>query len=77
MGAFSLKYRVPPPEAVALGYTGQIAEAERKLSLLLERTARSLAALGITEEDLHTLVRRRLVERWGFAPQEQAPPTGN
>ena len=77
VSALSLKYRVPPPEAVALGYTGQIAEAERKLSLLLARTAKSLSALGITEEDLHTLVRRRLMERWGLAPPKPVPPTGN
>ncbi len=77
VSALGLKHRVPPPEAVALGYTGQIAEAERKLSLLLARTAKSLSALGITEEDLHALVRRRLTERWGLEPLKQVPPNGN
>jgi len=71
-GALSLKFRVPPPEAVARGYTSQIAEAERKLGLLLARVTRLLSPLGVTEDDLRTLVERRISERWGMPPDKAA-----
>ena len=71
-GALSLKYRVPPPEAVARGYTSEIAEAERKLGLLLARVSRLLSPLGVTEDDLRALVEQRLAERWGLTPDKAA-----
>jgi len=67
VSGLSLKYRVPPPGASGRGYAGEIADAERKLGLLLERTVKPLLPFGVTADDLNALVHTKLMARWGLA----------
>jgi len=66
----SLKYRIPPPGAAGRGYAGEIATAERKLGELLDRVAKPLLPFGVTADDLHALVHRKLMKHWGLGPPE-------
>ena len=71
IGALSLRYRMPPPGDAGRRYTGEIATAERKLDQLIDRVAKPLLPFGVTADDLHALVHRRLMERWGL-PHDKA-----
>lgn len=50
------------------GLDKDVRAAEKKLDALVARVAKSLAPLGVTGEDVHALIERRLVERWCPTP---------
>ncbi|MEO6929553.1 MAG: hypothetical protein ABI190_10355, partial [Casimicrobiaceae bacterium] len=59
----ALKYAMTRGRIIAEGLGGEILAAERKLAAQLKRVARILSPLGVTVEDLESVVERRLQER--------------
>jgi hypothetical protein len=64
IAALALRYSTPRGRIVTDGLANSIADAERKLSQLVARVARSLAPLGVTREDVRNLVETRMRERY-------------
>lgn len=63
--ALSLKYRAARGYIVAGGYDKEIRKAEKELTKIIARVTKPLSPLGITEEDLRSLIETRLAERYG------------
>lgn len=62
--ALSLKYRARRSQILTDGYEFDIENAERKLTKLIIRVAKPLAPLGVTEQDIRSLIEGRLAERY-------------
>ena len=60
----ALKYTLPLARIIAEGRGAEVRAAERKLAALVRRTAKSLAPMGVTLDDVEVLVERRLEERY-------------
>jgi len=58
--------------ARAAGLWPGIAQAGASRVMALARVTRLLSPLGVTEDDLRTLVERRISERWGMPPDKAA-----
>lgn len=58
-----LKYILPRARIAAAGRLDEVRFAEKRLEALIRRVARSLGPLGVTVDDVTTLVERRLAER--------------
>lgn len=69
--AISLKYRAHRSTMISGKHKAVISEAETKLTKLIGQVAKKLAPVGITEDDLRSLVEQRLAERYA----EQQPPS--
>jgi hypothetical protein len=62
--ALSFKYRTTRARIIKGGFQSQIQEAEHNLDKLIRRVAKSLAPLGVSDQDIRTLVESRLAERF-------------
>lgn len=62
--ALSLKYRAHRSVMITGRNKAAVAEAESKLTKLLELVSKKLAPVGVTAEDLRQLVEKRLAERY-------------
>lgn len=62
--SLALKYTLPRGRIIAEGPGSELHAAERKLSAVVQRVAKSLAPLGVTVGDIEALVDRRLAERY-------------
>lgn len=62
--ALSLKYRASRAQILSAGLSKEIAQAERKVEILIGKVGKSLAPLGVTESDIRALVENRLAERY-------------
>lgn len=62
--AISLKYCATRAEILAGKLEGKIRNAERKLDSLIVKAAKSLAPVGVTEQDIRSIVERRLEEKY-------------
>lgn len=62
--ALSLKYRATRGQILSEGLEEEIAQAERKLAMLITRITKSLSPLGVSENDIRSLVENRLAERY-------------
>jgi hypothetical protein len=60
----ALKYTLPRARIIAEGRGSEVKAAERKLTALVHRIAKSLAPMGVTVEDVSSLIERRLEERY-------------
>jgi hypothetical protein len=65
LGALALSYSMPRGRIVTEGFAKEVHDAERKLSQLVARVGKSLAPLGVTKEDVRSLIKTRLRERYG------------
>lgn len=62
--ALSLKYRASRAQILADKLEFDIEMAERKLRTLIKRVAKSLAPLGVTQDDVRLLIEQRLTARY-------------
>ena len=62
--AIALKYTLPRARIIAEGRGDEVKAAERKLTALVRRVAKSLAPMGVSVADVEALVERRLAERY-------------
>jgi hypothetical protein len=60
----SVKYQASRGRILAGGYQVEIRKAERKLAMLTARIAKSLAPLGVTEQDIRALIEDRMARRF-------------
>ena len=73
IAALGLSYSTARGRIVTGGSAKEVRDAERKLSQLIARVAKALAPLGVSAEDVRSLVETRLRERYlvskaGIAP---------
>lgn len=62
--ALSREYRTGRGQTVVDGAkVGRLVKSEQQLARLVSRAAKPLAALGVTEEDIRSLIERRLAQR--------------
>jgi hypothetical protein len=62
--ALSLKYRASRSQILSAKANKTIAQAERKLEILIAKVGKSLQPLGVTKSDIKALIEMRLVERY-------------
>jgi hypothetical protein len=67
VASLALAYTLPRGRIVTDGLAKEVSDAERKLAALVARTAKFLAPLGVTADDVRALVERRLEERYAPA----------
>lgn len=72
IAALALRYLLPRGRIVTEGLAKEVEDAEHKLALLVAKVSKSLAPLGVTAEDLRSLVETRLRER--YLASEDANP---
>jgi len=72
VATLALRYTMPRGRIVTQGLAKEVADAEHKLSQLVVRVAKSLGPLGVTTQDVRSLVEMRLGERYGGRQAEGA-----
>jgi hypothetical protein len=72
LGALAMSYSMPRGRIATEELANAVDDAQRKLSQLVARVAESLAPVGVTKEDVRSLVESRLRERYGGRQAEGA-----
>lgn len=71
----TLRHAKSRGELLREGLTDEVAAAERKLEQLADRAAKSLAATGVTRDDVRQLIERRLAERFADRGAQEGTET--
>jgi hypothetical protein len=73
IAALALRYSMPRGRIATDGFKRSVDDAERKLSRLVARVAKTLLPLGVTADDIRNLVETRMRERHARSNADGAP----